>query len=93
MMVVYEFYANAFQSPQLSTTVRERQVKYDSMTINSLFKIQNALHGPDQVAQIEDIMDLDEVTQTQCDKVVPWTIVRSAQTAFLTKELRSDMKI
>ena len=38
-------------------------------------------------------MDLDEVTQVLCDKVVPWTMVRGGQTAFLTNELRSNMKI
>ena len=48
--VVREFYSNAFESPHSSTIVRERQVKYDSVTINALFKIQKAPHGPDQVA-------------------------------------------
>ena len=78
MTVVREFYVNAFKSPHLSTIVRERQVKYDSVTINSFFKIQNAPNDPDQVAQIDDTVDLDEVTQTLCDKAVPWTIVLGA---------------
>ena len=50
-VVVLEFYANAFESPISISAVRERQVKYDAVTINALLKIQNAPHGPDQVAQ------------------------------------------
>ena len=85
--IVREFYLNIFESPHSSTTVRERQVKYDSGTINAFFKIQNTPQGPDQVTLIDDTMDLNEVTRTLCDKVVPWTMVSGAQTAFLTKEL------
>ena len=38
-------------------------------------------------------MELDEVTRTLCDKVVPWIMVQGARTAFLIKELLFDMKI
>ena len=62
MVVVRKFYANAFQSSVSITTVREKQVRYDSMTINALLKIQNAPHDPDQVAQLDDTVDLDGVT-------------------------------
>ena len=62
MIVVREFCANTFESPHSSTTIRERQVKYDSMTIKAFLKIQNSPHSPNQVAQIDDIVDLDEVT-------------------------------
>ena len=75
MTVIREFYANVFESPHSSTTVRERQVRYDFGTINAFFKIQNAPHGPDQVAMLNDTVDLDEVTQALCDKVVQWTMV------------------
>ena len=93
MTVVHEFYANVFESPHSSTTVKERQVRYDFATTNAFFKIHNALNGPNQVALIDDTVDLDEVTRTLCDKVVLWTMVRGARTVFLTKELRYDMKI
>ena len=93
MTVVRKFYSNTFESLDSSTTVRERKVKCDAATINAFFKVQNAPHGLDQVALIDDTIDLDKVTQTLCDKVVPWTMVRGAWNAFFTKELRSDMKI
>ena len=64
MTVFCKFYTNGFESPHLSTTVRERQVRYDTMTINSFLKIQNAFHDPNQVAMIDDTVDLDAVTQT-----------------------------
>ena len=92
-MVIHEFYANAFESPISVSTVLERQVKYGAVTINALLKIQNAPHGLDQVAQLDSIMDLDDVSQALCDKVVNWTMVRGTQTAFFTKKLRFDMKI
>ena len=63
MTVVREFYANAVESSVSISMVRERQVKYDVVTINALLKIQNALYGPDQVAQLDSTIDLDEVTQ------------------------------
>ena len=37
-------------------------MKCDVVTINTFFKIQNAPHGPDQVAQLDSTVDLDEVT-------------------------------
>ena len=75
MIIVHEFYANTFESPVSRTTVREKQVSYDSVTINAFFKIQNTLHGPEQVAQVDDTVDLDEVTRALYDKVVMWTMV------------------
>ena len=75
MTVVHEFYMNAFESPVSGSTVQERQVKYDAGTINALLKIQNAPYGPDQVAQLDSTIDLDEVNQALCDKVVSWTMV------------------
>ena len=93
MTVVREFYANVFESPISTTTVRKRHVRYGAVTINAFFMIQNAPHGPDQVAQLDSTVDLDEVTLALCDKVVMWTMVRGTQTVFLTKELQSDMKI
>ena len=91
MTVIHEFYAFAFESPR--TTVRERKVRYDAGTINAFFKIQNAPHDPNLVVMLNDTVDLDEVTQVLCDKVVPCTMVRGAWTAFPTRELRSNMKI
>ena len=75
MTVVREFYANFFESPISTTTVRERQVRYDAMTINAFFKIQNAPHDPYHVAQLDSTVDFDEVTRALCDKVVTWTMV------------------
>ena len=75
MTVVHEFYANALKSLVSISTVRERQVKYDAVTINALLKIQNALNGPTQVAQLDSTVDLDEVTRALCDKVVTWTMI------------------
>ena len=75
MTVVHEFYANALESLVSISAVRERQVKYDAVTINALLKIQNALHGPNQVAQLDSTVDLDEVTRALCDKVVTWTMI------------------
>ena len=57
MTVVRKFYSNAFESLDSSTTVRERKVKCDAATINAFFKVQNAPHGLDQVALIDDTMD------------------------------------
>ena len=93
MTVVREFYSNALKSSISITTVRERQVRYNPVTINALLKIQYNPHSPDQLAQLDDTVDLDEVTQALCDKVVTWTMVRGAHTTFLTMELWSDMKI
>ena len=42
MTVVYEFYMNTLESLFSISTVRERQVKYDKVTVNVLLKIQNA---------------------------------------------------
>ena len=75
MTVVHEFYMKTFERPISITMVRERQVKYDVVTINAFLKIQNAPHSPDQVAQLDSVVDLDEVTQALCDKVVTWTMV------------------
>ena len=75
MTLVREFYKNAFESPVSISMVRERQVKYDVVTINPFLKIQNAPLGPDQVAQLDNTIDLDEVTRELCDKVVTWTMV------------------
>ena len=88
-----KFYANAFESPVSISIVQERQVKYDAITINALLKIQNAPHGPHQVAQLGNTIDLDEVSQVLCDNVVNWTMVRGIQTTIFTKELRSNMNI
>ena len=93
MIVVCEFYANALESSVSITKVKEKQVKYDAVTVNALLNIQYNPYILDQVAQLDDTIDLDEVTWALCDKVVTWTMVRGAQIAFLTKELRSDMKI
>ena len=80
MIVVREFYENMFESPVSTTTVRKKQVRYVFVTINAFFKIQNALHNPDQVAQLDSTVDLDEVTWPLCDKVVTWTMVSSRRT-------------
>ena len=47
MTVIREFYANAVESPVSTTIVKEKQMRYDSTTINAFFKIQNAPHSPD----------------------------------------------
>ena len=61
--------------------------------INVLLKIKSTTCGPDEVAQLDSITNLDEVSRELCDKVVNWTVVRGTKTTFQTKELQSDMKI
>ena len=46
MTLVHEFYVNLITI----STVQERHVKYDTVTINALLKIQTTPHSPDQVA-------------------------------------------
>ena len=93
MTVVREFYVNALESPVSISMVRKRPVKYNVVTITAILKIQNAPHGPNQVAQLDSTVDLDEVIGPLCDNVATWTMVKGTQTAFLTKELWFDIKI
>ena len=75
MMVVREFYTNAFEGPISATMVRERQIRYDVGAINALLKIENATCGPNEVAQLDSTANLDEVRGEICDMVVNWTVV------------------
>ena len=93
MIAVRKFYVNVLESSVSITIVKEKQVRCDSVAINALLKIENAPYTPDQVAQLDDTVDLDEVTWALCNKVVSWTMVWGARTSFLTKELQSNTKI
>ena len=70
MMVVCEFYVNTFEGPVSATMASERQIIYDAGKTKALLKIENATHGPYEVAQMDSIADLDEVSREICDKVV-----------------------
>ena len=93
MVVVCEFYVNAFEGPASVATIWERQIRYDAGTISALLKIQNAPYGPNHVTLLDDTTHMDEISQELYNKAGTWTVVRGTRTAFAMKELQPDMKI
>ena len=91
MTTVREFYANANKATETVTMVREKQIRFDVVTINWHFSIQ----APqiDDVTNIDRTADLDEVIKVIYGKVVNWIVVRGTCISFLTKELVTDIKI
>ena len=64
MTIVQEFYANVKELTRLAIMVREKQIRFHSVVINTLLCIQ-APHL-DDVMRMESTIDLDQVTRVIC---------------------------
>ena len=42
---------------------------------------------------LDDMANMDEISQDFCGKALTWTMVKGTRTAFTTKDLQPDMKI
>ena len=90
MTVVWEFYANAKETIGPTTMVREKTIKFDSVTINKFYQIPIPM--TDELVTLANTADMDEAAHEICGKEVHWTIVNGVRTSFLMKELLTVMK-
>lgn len=93
MTIIREFYANVKESMSSVVMVREKQIRFDVIVINTLLRIQVQAPYPDDVMRMDSTTNLDEVTRVICGRVMNWIVVRGKWTAFPTKELETTMKI
>ena len=94
-MVVRKFFANAPEGPTgHKVFVRGKEVKYDSTTINNLFRLQYNPIGPDDVdTLLNNDANIAMITHAICQRGTHWTIVREAHAHFPSKDLHPHMKV
>ena len=77
MIVVHEFFANATESTSnYRVFVRGKQVKYDTRTINQLFRLPYNPSGLDKLDYLIDSANMEEVSIEISKGGTRWTIVK-----------------
>ena len=96
MTVVREFFANAQESPTAHKAfVRGKEVKYDSATINSLFRFDYNPTGPDDVdLLLNNEAHIPMITEAICiNGRTTWTMARETHAHFPSKDLHPQLRV
>ena len=94
MTIVREFYANAIENTSTPTVfVRGKQVRYDTGTINQLFRLQYTPHRPNKLATLVESVNMQEISNEIYGGGTKWNIVRGEHTHFSSKDLHQNMKV